>query len=132
MFWRRFAKRTSDSPEQIEQERKDRAVLKDRIVSLLNAQPYAQFTLRHLEQCLRPHSLAAISLALAELQNAGVVDRIIRVESPESHGGIEDFRSMSEIKEEIHDWRTQQTIRVDPSMVSFVFQAHTANDLANA
>jgi hypothetical protein len=132
MFWRRFARRTSSSPEQIEKERADRAQLKTRIIALFNAQPDAQLTIKLLEQKLAPTNLAALAIALAELQSEGVLDRIIRVESPESHGGIKDFNSPDEVPDEIFDWRTQQTIPVEPSITQFVFKAHAGHDLEHA
>jgi hypothetical protein len=132
MFWRRFAKRTSDSPEQIEREQTARAELKKKIVSLFNATPDSQFTIRHLEQRLGPVNLASLSLALAELQTEGLIDRVIRVESPESRGGIQDFASPDQLPAEIYDWRTQRTIPVEPSIISFIFKAHAAHDFETA
>jgi hypothetical protein len=132
MFWRKFAKRTSDNPEQIEREQIARAELKKKLIALFDANPDSQFTIKHLEQRLGHVSLASLSLALAELQSEGVIDRIIRVESPESRGGIQDFASPDQLPSQIYDWRTQQTISVEPSITSFIFKAHTTRDFEHA
>jgi hypothetical protein len=132
MFWRRFAKRTSEKPEQIERERVARTALKGQIMALFNASPDSQFTIKHLEQQFGHVSLASLSLALAELQSEGAIDRIIRVESPESRGGIQDFASPDQLPSQIYDWRTQQTISVEPSITSFIFKAHATRDFEHA
>ncbi len=132
MFWRRFGKRTNEDPEQIKREQAARAELKKRIVALLIAHRGAQYTIRHFEQQLGPVSLASLSLALAELQSDGVVDRIIRVESPENHGGIRDYSSPDELPDEIEDWRTQRIVTVDASNTKFLFKAHDTSHLEHA
>lgn len=129
MFWRKFGKRTSEDPEQTKREQLARTELEDRIVALLSADKDSVYTIRHLEQKLSPVSIAALSLALAELQEAKLVDRIVRVESPESHGGIKDFASPSELPDEIKDWRTNRMVPVTPENTAFLFKAHRANEL---
>lgn len=132
MFWRRFAKRTNKPPEQSEEEQRRRAALKARVMEIFRSNPNNQYTLRHLEQKLAPTSLASLSLVLAELQEEGAVDRIIRVESPENHGGIGDYSSIEDVPDQVYDWRTQQTVDVLPSNTALLFKAHVTSQLNTA
>jgi len=132
MFWRKSKKQTADDPAQLQRELDLRAELKRRLAELFEQNRKAQFTIRHLESKVHPPSVAALALALAELQQAGVVDRYVRVESPESHGGIEDFASPDDVPDEIYDWRTQQTVPVTPENTAFIFKAHEDKALVAA
>jgi hypothetical protein len=132
MFWRKFGKRTREDPEQLRMERERREDLKRRLTELFASSGDSQFTLRHLDEKLGNISAVSLAIVLAELQEQGLVDRIVRVESPESHGGIKDFTSLDDVPNEIYDWRTQQTIPVTPENITLVFRAHRANNLAHA
>lgn len=131
MFWRKLGKRiSSDSAARIESERERREELKKRLVRLFSAHAQSQFTIRHLENKLGQVSIPTLSLALAELQTEGIIDRILRVESPESHGGIRDYSSWDEIPNRLEDWRTGQTIEVTPGNTTLLFEAHKEHNLA--
>jgi hypothetical protein len=132
MFWRRSKNRTDSGAEQAEREQRKRAELKKRLTDIFAHNRDSEFTMRHLESKLGPVSLASMSLALAELQQEGVVDRVLRVESPENHGGIEDFVSLSAIPEQIYDWRSERMVEVTPDNIVLIFKAHHMSELAAA
>lgn len=124
MFWRKSGKRITKTLDQFRSEKGARADLKGRLRALFAANRDSEFTLRLLEMKLGQVPLSALSLALAELQEEGVVDRILRVESPESHGGIEDFTSLEAVPDQIYDWRAGKTIEIEPENIVPIFRAH--------
>jgi hypothetical protein len=93
-----------------------------RAVFKKSAQKTPEFTFGHLLQEVGPTSPDELALALAQLTTAHFLEKIIRVESPETHGGIGDFRSLSEVPQEIRDWRTNQMIDVRPENLVVVFR----------
>jgi hypothetical protein len=64
---------------------------------------------------------AQLSLILTELADGGVLHRIVRVESPETGGGIADYHSLLEIPETIRDYRTGKTLEVTPDNIRTIF-----------
>lgn len=98
--------------------------LADHVRSLFAAssQKAPEFTFSHLLQSVEPTSPDELALVLAQLTTSHFLEKIIRVESPETHGGIGDFRSLSEVPQEIHDWRTNQMIDVRPENLVVVFR----------
>jgi hypothetical protein len=131
MFWHKSGRLTTRaSCAQIESERKRREDLKKRIAQLFATNIQSQFTVRHLESKLGRVSITALSLALAELQAEGVIEKIVRVESPESHGGIGDYSSLEEVPGSLEDWRTGRTVEVTPENMTLLFKAHSKRGLA--
>jgi hypothetical protein len=81
-----------------------------------------EFTFGHLLQEVQPASPDELALALAQLTTTRFLEKIIRVESPESHGGIGDFHSLAEIPHEMRDWRTNRVIEVRPENLTIIFR----------
>lgn len=84
----------------------------------------SEYTFEFLLGAVSPSSPEALSLLLAEMQTRGLVEKIVRVVSPSNKGGIRDFHSLSEVPEEIHDWRTDRTLMVTPDDLRVVFKLH--------
>ncbi len=82
------------------------------------------YTFEHLYAVLSPTSPEAFSLVLAELVRQGIMEKIIRVESPLHKGGIEDFPSLQDIPDEIYDWRSDRQLRVQPDHLIVLFRVH--------
>ena len=82
----------------------------------------AEFTFNHLLQEVQPTSPDELASVLAQLTTARFLEKIIRVESPESHGGIGDFHSLSEVPQEMRDWRTDRVFEVRPENLRVIFR----------
>ena len=81
-----------------------------------------EYTFDFLIYRVRPKSPAALALAMRALSERGIVQRVVRVESPTEQGGIEDFTSVGEIPREILDWRSDQYIDVSPENVRVIYK----------
>jgi hypothetical protein len=103
------------SPESQLAERVRRAFLGSR-------QELPEFTFSHLLQEVGPTEPDELALVLAQLTLTKFLEKIIRVESPESHGGIGDFHSLAEIPKEIRDWRSDRMIEVGPENLTVIFR----------
>jgi len=66
-------------------------------------------------------STEKLARAMAVLVARGLVKQILRVESPEG-GGIKDFYSIEELPEDIHDWRTDTTLHIQPENVTVLYR----------
>lgn len=90
------------------------------------AQPGAEptYTFEHLIEVLSPSSPEVLSLLLGELQEKGLVEKVIRVESPSKKGGIGDFHSVVEVPDEMYDWRADRTVTVMPENLKVLFKIH--------
>lgn len=74
---------------------------------------------------VNPTSVSSLSVILAELTKAGLLRRIIRVESPTMRGGIKDFSSLEEVPPTISDWRgDEQEIEVTPDRLRVYYSVH--------
>jgi hypothetical protein len=93
-----------------------------RKVFLSSRQQTPEFTFNHLLQEVGSVEPDQLALVLAQLTLSKVLEKIIRVESPESHGGIGDFHSLTEIPNEIHDWRSDRMIEVGPENLTVIFR----------
>jgi hypothetical protein len=82
---------------------------------------HKSLTLESLIQQADPLPIEKLVLALAVLVRHGLVQRVLRVESPIG-GGIGDFKSTAEIPDEMHDPRTDQTLRVRPENIHVVYK----------
>lgn len=92
-----------------------------RMLKEVGIQPGGEYSFPHLLERLpnvRPGDLAQ---ALEDMQKQGLVQRIVRVESPTAGGGIEDYESVLDVPAEIYDWRAERTIRVKPADLEVVY-----------
>jgi len=71
---------------------------------------------------IEPASPEALSLAMTALVDNGVVERVLRVESPSGRGGVQDFRNLDEIPDELADWRTETRWRVRPEDILVIYK----------
>ena len=81
-----------------------------------------EYTFDFLIYQVRPKSPAALALAMRALSEKGIVQRVVRVESPTEHGGIGEFTSVGEIPQEIYDWRSDQHIDVSPENLKVIYK----------
>ena len=94
-----------------------------RLESLLRtAKGEPEYTFEHLYHKLHFSSPDVLALVLAELAAMGLVRKLIRVESPIDKGGIADYSSVTEIPEEIHDWRTDQWLHPQPENLRVIYK----------
>ncbi len=80
------------------------------------------YTFEHLYRKVRPSSPEVFALILADLVNRGLVTKLIRVESPVGKGGIADFSTLADVPQEIHDWRTDRDLPVQPENLRVFFK----------
>src|SRR5512140_1230980 len=71
-----------------------------------------EYSFSHLCDLLRPRSREGLALVLAELVQCGRLQRIVRVVSPTTQGGIAEFSSLEEVPPFLHDWRADLQIEV--------------------
>ncbi len=79
------------------------------------------FTLQRLYDLASPSTTFVFAQLLNYLVETGVMKKIVRVESP-SLGGIDDFSSITEVPEEIYDWRQERIIEVKPENIRVLYQ----------
>lgn len=89
---------------------------------LRKAQPEDEYTFEYLVSTVEPPSIEELAAALTTLVNEGMLRQIVRVESPTTHGGLGDFDSIQEVPEEMHDWRTDEYIRVRPENLRVLYK----------
>lgn len=94
-----------------------RSSVRDRLADLLKKGEAREYTLQQLYLLVKPSSPEQLALALDELERSGVITKVYRVESPRSHGGIGDFKSIGAIPKTIHDWTVDEDVDVDPSLI---------------
>ena len=95
---------------------------KDTIQALADLlEPGKEYSFNFLVHRLPDVPPAQLSLVLSELDDVGVLQRIVRVESPETGGGIGDFRSLLDVPETIVDYRTGKTLEVTPDNIRTIF-----------
>jgi len=80
------------------------------------------YTLGLLLQKLDVTSTEELASVLADLTHKGVVDKIVRLDSPSKSGGIGDYSSVTEVPSEVFDWRADRTIRVRPENITILFR----------
>lgn len=105
-------------------ERPIRRRLAERVLQLFGSSEdeRREYTFNHIAELVDPPSLAVLALVLAELNQRRLLDKVVRVESPETHGGIQDFRSSLDVPEEIHDIYSDRWINVTPENIRIVFR----------
>ena len=59
---------------------------------------------------------------LKAMEDAGVLVKLVTVESPRGLGGIGEFASIDEVPQRIHDWRVDETIDVRPADIKVMYQ----------
>lgn len=96
----------------------------ENLVELLSSKRFREVTFDHLVARLNPDSIENLAFILAELTASGILDRVIRVESPRDKGGIQDYSSLKDIPTRIHDWRTDEDVDVTPDTLRVIYKLH--------
>lgn len=106
----------------------DRETIK-RLLSILNdseaQKRQKELTLKRLFDLTSPRSEVVLAQILNHLTKIGVLQRIVRVES-RNMGGLEDFSSITEIPEVIHDWRRDIDMYVTPDDINILYKVISA------
>jgi hypothetical protein len=84
--------------------------------------PGEVYTFDHLYQEISPSSPRTLSLILTELVQRGFLEKLVRVESPFTGGGIEDFASVADVPETIYDFHSHRKIEVQPDNLRVLFK----------
>ncbi|SRR5713226_1529198 len=85
-------------------------------------EPGEVYTFDRLYEEVSPPSREVLSLILGELVKRGVLEQLVRVESPSNKGGIKDFASVNDVPERIYDWRSAREIEVQPDDLRVLFK----------
>jgi hypothetical protein len=98
--------------------------LEDRVrhAFLSSQQGMPEFTFNHLLQEVGPTEPDELAITLAKLVLSHFLEKIIRVESPETHGGIGDFKTLNDVPRTIRDWRSDRTIEIGPENLTVIFR----------
>lgn len=108
----RGAERSKDSPEEL---------LRRFETFLRHAKAGEEFTFEYLVSKLSPSSPEDLAAVLAMMVRKGDLKQVVRIESPTTHGGIEDFPSLQEVPNEIRDWYTDREIQVRPEDLRVIY-----------
>jgi hypothetical protein len=84
--------------------------------------PQPEFTFEHLMHQTQPSSAEVLSVILSELVSEGILRKVVRVESPYSHGGIADYPSLTAVPSEVFDWSTDKQLVVQPENLRVIFK----------
>lgn len=74
---------------------------------------------------VEPSSISELARILSILVEGGVLEKVIRVESP-ALGGIDDFQSLSDIPPVIFDPFTGSDLQITPSNLKTIFRLNPA------
>jgi hypothetical protein len=88
-------------------------------------QPGDVYTLDRLYDLVEPSSMRVLSLILGELTRHGILQQLVRVESP-TGAGIKDFSSILDVPHTIHDSHSDRDIEVGPENLQVVFKVPDA------
>jgi hypothetical protein len=80
------------------------------------------YTFDHLYKEISPSSDNNLALILAELVRRGFLEKLVRVESPYTGGGIKDFSSVEDVPERIYDFHSDREIEVQPNNLRVLFK----------
>lgn len=81
-----------------------------------------ELTFEYIATRVRATSIEKLAAILAELTNSGDLQRVVRVESRDQ-GAIQDFESLQDVPERIHDWRIDEDIDVTPDRLRVIYKA---------
>jgi hypothetical protein len=82
---------------------------------------HAVLTFQQVSDQVGKLPIEKLALAMTALVARGLVKQILRVESPEG-GGIKDFDSIEEVPADIHDWRTDADLHVQPENITVLYR----------
>ena len=81
-----------------------------------------EFTFEHLLNVVRPESDAVLALMLTDIAREGGCNRVVRVQSRETRGGLGDYSSVTEVPREIHDEFSDTVFEIQPDDLLVVYR----------
>src|SRR5690349_4092412 len=81
-----------------------------------------EYTFDHLYKLVQPSSPESLASILVELNSRGVIERVFRVESPVTHVGLGDFRSLDAVPPEIRDETVEEDLVIEPRHIRPIFK----------
>lgn len=93
-----------------------------RLRQLVSSGRRGEMTLDHLATEVSPHSIESFVRILERLVRSGVLGRVYRLESPSTHGKIDDYKEFSEIPQHTTDWHVDAPIDVTPSDIHVIYK----------
>jgi hypothetical protein len=84
--------------------------------------PGEVYTFDHLYQEISPSSTKNFALIVSELVQRGFLEKLVRVESPYTGGGIKDFSSVEDVPERMYDFHSDKEIEVQPDNLRVLFK----------
>lgn len=91
------------------------------LARLVRSPKKREMTFDHLVSFVAPKSVENLALILGELTRAGIVVRVIRVES-KTQSGIGDFSKLEDVPDRIYDYTSDEDIEVTPANVRVVYK----------
>ena len=79
-------------------------------------------TINRLYDILSPASQGSLAKLLGDLVDAGLLKLVVRIESPETGGGIEDYSSITEVPDTLHDIYSDHEFHVNPENIKILYK----------
>ncbi|WP_370981015.1 hypothetical protein [Agaribacterium sp. ZY112] len=93
----------------------------ERIFNLFSEEK-REYPLFGLYELTTPSSTYALTHILNTLVSIGFLQKHYRVISKADNGGIKDYPYLTEIPEDIYDWRSEQDIHVTPDIIKVIYK----------
>jgi DNA-binding HxlR family transcriptional regulator len=81
-----------------------------------------EYTFSALVRLLKPPSAELLALILDELAKQGAIVRVFRLESPFSHGSLQEFKSILDVPDHFYDQDNEREFEVRPENVLSIFR----------
>jgi hypothetical protein len=92
-----------------------------RLAQLITTGEHKEYTLNRLSDLTKPNSIETFAGVLGELVRTGAIKLVIRVISPSTQGGIAEFRSLDDVPDVVHDWRTDRDLEIKTDDLRVVY-----------
>lgn len=100
--------------------------IRDRVLELFSGPDYREYTFNDLFDRIKPRDRESLASVLAELARQHAIEKVIRIESPDTHTGIVEFPSVLEVPSEVHDIFSDRWRTVTPDMLRVVYKKRAA------
>ena len=80
------------------------------------------YPVKRIYDLIHPRSQLALAKILNRLVEEGILRKIVRIESPETGGGLEDFDDILNVPSEIHDWRRDVDMQVTLDDLKIIYK----------
>jgi hypothetical protein len=81
-----------------------------------------EYPINRLYETLEPRSVLGLGQILAALVESGVLEKIIRLESPETGISIEQYSSLIEIPDKFYDATSDKEFEVHPEYLQVIYR----------